>query len=192
MSPLLLLVGALGGCACSRGRTTAPTDAPPPPPPPALAGRIEAGVFTDERLGFRLPVTPGWTATPGRDDGLLRVTLSHAETGVRVELWAFEGGASTLRPRGDCAWEFVDTARYRSIGLTGAVTTGTCTPVDASSGPIYGWLVPAGATTLQAEIHVPPVALVDGRREGERLVSGLRTPGQPPPAPAPPDVEVVP
>ncbi|MCK6506601.1 hypothetical protein L6R53_25050 [Myxococcota bacterium] len=178
MIPVLLLVGALGGCACRRGRDAGVAESLPPAPPPTLSGAVSDGVFTDARLGFRLPVGEGWTAEPGRDDGLLRVTLVHAATRTRVEIWAFEGGATTLRPRGDCAWDFVDTARYRSIGRAGPVTTGTCTPTEAALGPIYGWLVPSGGSTLQAEIHVPPAALVDGRREGERLVSGLRPAGE--------------
>ena len=176
MIPLLLLAAALGGCACRRGaQVTEPAPASDALPP-LLAGRVVGDVFSDDRLGFRLPVLDGWSATPGRDDGLLRVTLAHQATGTRVEIWAFDVGATTLRPRGDCTWDFVDAARYRVIGLSGVVTTGTCTPDDAAVGPIYGWLVPAGPATLQAEIHVPPQALLDGRRAGEALVSGLRPP----------------
>lgn len=174
MTPALLLLGALvGGCSC-RGRAGPEVAAEAiEPEPPSLAGRVSSGVFLDDRWGFSLPVPKDWRAEPGLDEGLLRVTLVHDESGARVEIWAFEGPADTLRPRGDCAWDFIDTASYRTLGLSGQVTTGTCTPVDPAGDRVYGWLLPGSAVSFQAEIHLPPDALVDGRRRGEQVVRGL-------------------
>lgn len=175
--PALLWLSVL--CACAhRGRTLAETTvASVQQPQTTPAGRVADGVYLDDRWDFKLPIPTGWTATPGVDPGQLRVSLTHEETGTKVEVWAFPGTTDTLRPRGDCQWDFSDRAHYRVLGLSEQTTTGTCTPNDPDGDLVFGWLLPGTQVTYQAEIHVPATALVTGRRAAQAALSGLSRSG---------------
>jgi len=173
MLPLALLAATLGACACHH--RSAPSDGGPGAPAAAFApaGNIVDGVFTDARYGFHFTVPSDWTASPGRDDAALRLSLLDTLTGTRVELWAFSEPSDSLRRRADCDWTFVDRAAYRGLGQNGLLTTGTCTPHDPTGPRVYGWLLPLSGAVIQAEVHVPPDHLIDGRRRGQGLLRGL-------------------
>jgi len=159
-----------------------PRRAPVPEPPPdraaaaaqLVSGFVEDGVFHDSRWGLSLPVPDGWEATPGPDAGALRVSITDPVDGTRVEIWAFDALGDTPRPRSDCRWTFVDTGRYRVAGRSGETTTATCTPQDPAASRVYAWLIPAEGYGVQAELHVPATALVEGRHDAEAILRGLR------------------
>ncbi|MCB9779132.1 MAG: hypothetical protein H6742_11260 [Alphaproteobacteria bacterium] len=174
MTGLLLLL-ALGCPACRQG--PAAPDAPelgPGEAAPRPAGQVVGDEYRDGRLPLRVPIPEGWTARPGLDQSTLRVQLTDAVTSTVVEIWAFPGLGGQPRPRGDCTWEFVDRAGYRTPGVVGAVTTATCTPHDPDGPRIFGWILPGDEIDYQAEIHVPVGQLLEGRRRGEGLVRGAR------------------
>ena len=170
---LVLALVSLGACARHRLPQASLGEPAGQQEAPVLAGTVTDGVFVDVRYGFQLPVPQGWTANPGRDAAALRVSLTDAQTGTVVELWALSDMGGTLRRRADCDWTFEDTARYRSVGMSEPVTTGTCTPHDPADPRVYGWLLPGARVGVQAEIHVPVDHQVDGRRRGEQVLRGL-------------------
>ncbi|RME23852.1 MAG: hypothetical protein D6798_12640 [Deltaproteobacteria bacterium] len=173
-----LLLALLAFVACGPRRAPAPELGAPtstgPAPAPLMAGFVADGVFTDSRWGLTLPIPDGWEAQPGLDQGALRVAVVDPVRGTRVELWVFRSLGTAPRPRSDCRWTFVDTGRYRAAGLPGPLTTATCTPDDPTAPRVYAWLLPAEHYGVQAELHVPVTALVDGRHDAEAILRGLR------------------
>ncbi len=174
MSVSLALLWGLAGCAaCQKVVEVEPEPPPPLTEAPLRAGIVRDGIFEDSRWGFRLPLPPGWTVTPGPDSGALRVELSDPTSGTRVEIWVFEDLGDQPRPRAECRWTFVDAGRYRAIGRFEATTTAACTPDNPRDARVFAWLLPGVGYGIQAEIHVPPDALAAGRRDGEAVVRGL-------------------
>jgi hypothetical protein len=148
------------------------------PPQPAeepaqvqLSGRISEGRFIDGRHDLSIAVPAGWSAEVWPDGGPLRVSITHAETGSRVEVWAFEPHLVRPAPRGTCAWNFIDTGTYREVLRARMVAS--CTPTDPSAPRISAYLIDRGALTWQLELHVPPEHLSAGRILCEQLLSTL-------------------
>lgn len=171
MSPVCLLLLA---CTC---RPPAPPEVPAAPPPaaPALpAGELADGLYLDHRWGFSIAVPEGMTAWIGRDDGSIRLTLTSERTRARLAIWVFADAMDTFRPRSDCRWDFVDTARYRALGGTRPLTVGTCTPLQVEAPLVQGWLLPGPAATVQAEVDLPAGVVQEGREEAEAVLRSLR------------------
>ena len=132
------------------------------------AGTLSAGRFTDGRHEFEIAIPAGWQAEVWPDSGPLRVSLEHAETGARVEAWAFEHRLSAPAPRGNCTWRFIDAGIYREVLRPRLVAS--CSPTDPKQPRISAYILDQGAMTWQLELHVPVERLSAGRKAGEAVL----------------------
>ncbi|MFT5684407.1 MAG: hypothetical protein ACI8RZ_005348 [Myxococcota bacterium] len=132
------------------------------------AGRIEDGRFVDAQYDLSIAVPTGWSADIWPGSGPLRVSITHTETGARVEAWAFEQRLVQPAPRGSCAWSFIDTGAYREVLRPRMVAS--CTPADPSEARISAYILDRGAISWQLELHVPAEHLSAGRRACEALL----------------------
>lgn len=151
-----------------------PLDAPEAAPAVPEAGALVEGTYTDEDLPFTLPVPEGWEARIGaREDGL-RVSLSDPETGTEVEVWTFKGGGTEPRRRGECAWTFSDSGRYRAPRVAADITVATCTPDDPDRPRVLAWILVHDDITYEIDAIIPEGALGAGRAKAEGVVGSVR------------------
>lgn len=170
----LLLVVSLGACKKT----------PPPPPPlqdfavaaPEIrrSGVVAGGFYLDGTLALVVPVPEGWIATPGQADTPLRLRLDHRETGAKVEILALPVGAREPPARPGCAWDFIDTGRYRGLVVTDEVTVATCAPDDPDDSHVFAVLLPRTELTWCLEIAPRADAMIAGKEAGEALLRGVR------------------
>ena len=136
------------------------------------AGQVHDGVFTDDNLGFQVPLLEGWVAEPGPSSGLMRVAMRHVPTGTRVEFWVFEGRGLTPRPREGCSWTFQGEGRPNTI--SDEVVVAMCTPADPSARRVFGTVFAHQRWVMQVESHTPNDALVEGKEAADRVIRHLR------------------
>lgn len=151
-----------------------PLPAAPSPSPPA--GRVEDGVYRDDRLLLSVPVPAGWTATVGRDADPLRLTLTEprgAEALV-VEIAAVPGGPVAPLPRPGCAWSFQDRGRFALPGRVGDLTIATCTPDDAALPRVLSWVFENGYTAWHVDVSVPRGAMSRVPEALDAVLAGAR------------------
>jgi len=108
---------------------------------------------------FTLAIPPGWQATVGDEASALRVTLHHAATGARVEVWTFSGVELRPRPRAACRWTFTDSGPYGPLGLQQPVVTANCMPDDPAQPRVFATILGRRGRTWQFETHAPGRAL---------------------------------
>lgn len=179
------MIGLLLWVACRKPVAAPPLEALPAEQTPAvvLSGAVIAGVYRDDRWALQVPVPEGWTARPGRDDTPLRFSADHVGTGARVEILALPAGATAPLARAGCAWDFIDTGRYRGLAVPDEVTVATCSPEDPAAPHVFAVLLPREGLTWSLEIAALPQAMVAGKQAGEELLRGVRFEGS---GPAPP------
>ncbi len=136
------------------------------------SGQVENGLFTDEDLGFQVPLLEGWVAEPGPSSGLMRVAMRHVPTGTRVEFWVFEGRGLTPRQREGCSWTFESEGRANTI--SDEVIVAMCTPEDPSERRVFGTVFAHQRWVMQIESHTPNDALVEGKEAADRVIRHLR------------------
>lgn len=170
---MILLLLPLG---CPKKAEESPALVPPEPPPPAppTAGAVVDGRFVDALYAMSVAVPPGWSAEPGDNPDALRVTLVHLATGARVELRADPGGTADPLPRPDCAWDFVDPARYRALHLPAPVTAATCIAEDPLRPRVLGWGVVDRDVAWHIDVLLPPARAREARAALDAVLGSLR------------------
>lgn len=167
----LLLLAA----ACRRNVPLPPLEPlPPSGPAEAAAGVIAGGTFEDATWPLKVPIPEGWTARPGQADSPLRLSAEHALTRARVEVFALPAGSVEPPPRAGCAWDFVDTGRYRGLSVTDEVTVATCTPDEPSAPHVFAVLLLRPELTWSLTVSAWPEQMVAGKEAGEALLRGVR------------------
>lgn len=169
MIALLLLA------ACVKHATPPPLeDLPPAAQPSPPSGSVVDGVYQDSFLPLQVNVPPGWSARVGRQETPLRLSLSQDGAGPRVEILALPRGATAPLSRPDCAWEFVDTGRYRHLLVADLITVATCTPTDPASPHVFATLLSREDITWSLEIVTRADAMISDKAAGEAVLRGVR------------------
>lgn len=168
-----LMVAAFIGCAPKvADGLDDPLGAEAPVEVDRPAGLVHDGVFTDETLGFQIPLLEGWVAEPGPSKGLMRVSMRHIPSDTRVEFWVFRGQGLEPRPREGCAWSFQTQGRANAVA--DEVVVATCTPTDPSSRRVFGTVFAHYGNVMQIEAHTPNEAMVEGKEAADRIIRHLR------------------
>lgn len=161
-----LLVVAIPACALwkRRAATDGAVDATPMPSTTVSVARglVRNGVYTDDDSGFSIRMPVGWRWAEGAATDSLRLRLEDPALGTVVEVWRFPGNDREPRPRGECAWTFVDTGTYLGPGGIGVQTIGTCVPTNPNNPRVFAWMVEGTNEVWQVEGHVLPAALLRG------------------------------
>ncbi len=175
-----LLLGLAWGLATGCPRTVpeaAPEVVPPPPKGPPPAGRLDGGRYVDAQHGFSLARPASWILQIGRDADALRMRMVHDETGVMLELWAFEGASLAPRPRPDCLWSFTDVGPYQGLPGNRETGIGSCVPDDPATPLVMAWMHPLPTGVLQLEVHYPEGTLVGAEPMVRALLATFRAAG---------------
>lgn len=138
------------------------------------SGEVRGGRFEDASRPFTIEVPEGWGARAGLDEGELRVTLRHAETGAVVLVYARPDGPPSPELREGCTWTFTTEGRFRALPDTELVTVATCTPDDPLGDRTFGYLVSRSGWLWQIEVRAPATSMLDAKRAGDHLLRSLR------------------
>jgi hypothetical protein len=153
-----------------------PTEPSAPPIPLTalpLNGIVDRGVYRDATLPFSVPVPAGWTAAPGAVPSPMRVRLSNADLGVRLEVWSYATPQAELPARPGCLWTFDDVGDYRVLGGSEELRVATCTPDDPSDPRLLATVVTKSGLTYHLEASIPETSFVAGKEAVRGLVDGI-------------------
>lgn len=124
--------------------------------------------------GLRLTVPDGWSGRTGPEGSSLLLTVIHDETGVQLEVWAFElSGPVEPRPRPACDWMFTDRASHRLVPALTPAITATCVSDELDSPVVQGWYGRVRDREVHVEVVYPPGRVVEGRMVVEPLLAGI-------------------
>ncbi len=165
---------ALWLLACAPKPTeTEPSKPPVPLTPLPMNGVVEQGVYRDASLPVTVRVPDGWTAAPGPMPSPLRVSLTNADLGLRVELWSYARRDAALPVREGCLWTFDDVGDYRVFGDTAEVRVATCTPDDPAAPRVLATVVERGGVTYHVEASIPETSFVAGKEAVRGVMDGI-------------------
>lgn len=124
--------------------------------------------------GLRMIVPEGWSGRTGPAGSSLLLSITHAATGVQLELWAFEfSGDIGPRPRPHCEWMFVDAASHRAVPALTPAVTATCVSEDPLAPVVQGWYGRVRDREIHLEVVYPPGRVVEGRQLVEPVLASL-------------------
>jgi hypothetical protein len=137
-----------------------------------LNGAVDHGVYKDSSLPLSVRIPDGWTAAPGATPSPLRVSLTNADLGLRVEIWSDPRACAALREREGCLWTFDDVGDYRVFD--GApVRVATCTPDDPDDPRVLATQVERGGITYQIDASIPEASFVAGKEAVRGVLDGI-------------------
>lgn len=162
----------LGLLACVRAPVAPPPDLMQETAwaPPELAGRVDAGRYTDATYGFSLPVPEGWSAQPAAVTDATRLVLVDAAGLARLRVEVVTDPAPA--PRADCAWDFDDTAVVGGV----SVRRSTCVPIAVDGPRVLSWTAVGATPMVRLEAEVPQGSLMATEDAAASVLAGL-TPG---------------